>query len=67
MEKVTGTRLLEGYGLTECAPLVTMSPYNQECFNGSIGIPVSSTDIRLIGDDGEEVALGQPGGEMWGG
>jgi len=63
-EKVTGTRLLEGYGLTECAPLVTMSPYNQECFNGSIGIPVSSTDIRLIGDDGEEVALGQPG-EMW--
>lgn len=63
-EKVTGTRLLEGYGLTECAPLVTMSPYNQESFNGSIGIPVSSTDIRLIGDDGEEVALGEPG-EMW--
>jgi long-chain acyl-CoA synthetase len=63
-EKVTGTRLLEGYGLTECAPLVTMSPYNQESYNGSIGIPVSSTDIRLIGDNGEEVALGQPG-EMW--
>lgn len=63
-EKVTGTRLLEGYGLTECAPLVTMSPYNQEKYNGSIGIPASSTDIRLIGDDGEEVALGQPG-EMW--
>ncbi|AWB57704.1 AMP-binding protein [Colwellia sp. Arc7-D] len=63
-EKVTGTRLLEGYGLTECAPLVTMSPYNQESYNGTIGIPASSTDIRLIGDDGEEVALGQPG-EMW--
>lgn len=63
-EKVTGTRLLEGYGLTECAPLVTMSPYNQECYNGSIGIPASSTDIRLIGDGGEEVALGEPG-EMW--
>lgn len=63
-EKVTGTRLLEGYGLTECAPLVTMSPYNQEKYNGSIGIPASSTDIRLIGDDGKEVALGQPG-EMW--
>ncbi|MCI2285767.1 AMP-binding protein [Colwellia sp. MSW7] len=63
-EKVTGTRLLEGYGLTECAPLVTMSPYNQECYNGSIGIPASSTDIRLIGDNGEEVALGEPG-EMW--
>ena len=63
-EKVTGTRLLEGYGLTECAPLVTMSPYNQESYNGSIGLPAPSTDIRLIGDDGEEVALGQPG-EMW--
>ena len=63
-EKVTGRRLLEGYGLTECAPLVTMSPYNQESYNGSIGLPAPSTDIRLIGDDGTEVALGQPG-EMW--
>jgi len=63
-EKVTGTRLLEGYGLTECAPLVSMSPYNQEKYNGTIGLPASSTDIRLIGDDGEEVELGEPG-EMW--
>ena len=63
-EKVTGTRLLEGYGLTECSPLVTMSPYNQESYNGTIGLPASSTDIRLIGDNGEEVALGEPG-EMW--
>lgn len=63
-EKVTKTRLLEGYGLTECAPLVTMSPFNQQSYNGSIGLPVSSTDIRLIGDNGEEVALGEPG-EMW--
>jgi len=63
-EKVTKTRLLEGYGLTECCPLVTMSPYNQESYNGSIGIPASSTDIRLIGDDGEEVPIGEPG-EMW--
>lgn len=63
-EKVTGTRLLEGYGLTECAPLVTMSPYNQASYNGSIGVPASSTDVRLLGDDGEQVALGQPG-EMW--
>ena len=63
-EKVTKTRLLEGYGLTECCPLVTMSPYNQESFNGTIGLPASSTDIRLIGDNGEEVAIGEPG-EMW--
>jgi len=63
-QKVTKTRLLEGYGLTECSPLVTMSPYNQESYNGTIGLPASSTDIRLIGDDGEEVAIGEPG-EMW--
>ena len=63
-EKVTKCRLLEGYGLTECAPLVTMSPYNQASYNGSIGIPVSSTEVRLIGDDGKQVAIGEPG-EMW--
>ncbi|MEZ9370185.1 AMP-binding protein [Shewanella sp. 10N.286.51.B2] len=63
-EKVTKTRLLEGYGLTECAPLVTMSPYNQQSYNGSIGVPASSTDIRLVGADGEDVANGDPG-EMW--
>jgi len=63
-EKVTKTRLLEGYGLTECAPMVTMNPYNQERYDGTIGVPASSTDIRLIGDDGEEVAIGAPG-EMW--
>lgn len=63
-EKVTGVRLLEGYGLTECAPMVTLSPYDQESYNGSIGLPAASTDIRLIGDTGEDVALGEPG-EMW--
>ncbi len=63
-ERVTGTRLLEGYGLTECSPLVTMSPYNQESYNGTIGVPAPSTEVRLTGDNGEEVAIGQPG-EMW--
>lgn len=63
-EQVTKSKLLEGYGLTECCPLVTMSPYNQESYDGTIGLPASSTNIRLIGDDGEEVAIGEPG-EMW--
>ena len=63
-QKVTGVRLLEGYGLTECAPLVTVNPYDLQGYNGSIGVPVSSTDIRLLDDDGELVGLGQPG-EMW--
>lgn len=63
-QKVTGTRLVEGYGLTECAPLVTVSPYNLPAYNGSIGFPAPSTDIKLVNDDGVEVAAGEAG-EMW--
>ncbi|MEY8216420.1 MAG: AMP-binding protein, partial [Colwellia sp.] len=63
-QKVTGTLLLEGYGLTECAPLVTLSPYNQERYTGSIGLPAPSTDIKIIRDDGNEALLGEAG-EMW--
>lgn len=63
-ERVTGTRLLEGYGLTECAPLVTLCPYNQKSYSGNIGLPASSTDIRIIKDDGSDAEIGEPG-EMW--
>ncbi|PCH95956.1 MAG: long-chain-fatty-acid--CoA ligase [Gammaproteobacteria bacterium] len=62
--KVTGSHLLEGYGLTECAPTVTLSPYTQSEYNGSIGIPAASTDVKLLDDNGEEVPIGEPG-EMW--
>jgi long-chain acyl-CoA synthetase len=60
-QKVTKTRLLEGYGLTECSPLVSLSPYTQDGWNGTIGVPAPSTDIRLIDDNGQEVAIGEPG------
>lgn len=63
-ESVTKTRLLEGYGLTECAPLVTLSPYNQAHYNGSIGLPAPSTDIRIVKDDGTDAEVGEAG-EMW--
>ena len=63
-EKVTGSRLLEGYGLTECAPMVSLSPYNQESYNGTIGLPAPSTDIKIMLEDGTEAPLGEPG-EMW--
>lgn len=63
-QQVTSIRLLEGYGLTECAPLVTLSPYNQENYNGSIGLPAPSTDIKIILDNGDEASIGEPG-EMW--
>ena len=60
-EKLTGHYLLEGYGLTECSPLVSVNPYDITCHNGSIGLPVPSTDIKLVDDNGLEVAEGQPG------
>jgi long-chain acyl-CoA synthetase len=60
-KKVTKTRLLEGYGLTECCPLVTLSPFDLDDFNGSIGLPAPSTLIRIIDDMGVDVAIGEPG------
>jgi len=63
-QEVTGTRLLEGYGLTECAPMVTLSPHNQKAYDGTIGLPASSTDIKIMLDDGGEAPIGEPG-EMW--
>ncbi|MBP2156156.1 long-chain-fatty-acid--CoA ligase FadD [Erwinia rhapontici] len=60
-EKLTGHYLLEGYGLTECSPLVSVNPYDIQCHNGSIGLPVPSTDIMLVDDNGNEVPEGEPG------
>ncbi|RUO26174.1 long-chain-fatty-acid--CoA ligase FadD [Aliidiomarina minuta] len=63
-EKLTKSPLLEAYGLTECAPAVTTNPYDIEHYTGSIGIPVPSTDIMIVDEDGKELPIGEPG-EMW--
>jgi long-chain acyl-CoA synthetase len=63
-ERVTKTRLLEGYGLTECSPLVSICPYNQTHYSGSIGLPAPSTDIRIVLEDGSDAKIGEAG-EMW--
>ena len=60
-EKLTGHYLLEGYGLTECSPLVSVNPYDIRYHSGSIGLPVPSTDIRLVDEQGNDVAEGEPG------
>ncbi|GBU12615.1 long-chain-fatty-acid--CoA ligase [Enterobacterales bacterium] len=60
-EKLTGKHLLEGYGLTECSPLVAGNPYDLKHYSGSIGLPVPSTEVKLVDDNGHEVAQGQPG------
>lgn len=57
----TGVPLLQGYGLTEASPVVSMTPLDAQSFSGTIGLPLPSTDIRIIGDNGKDVELGQPG------
>ena len=63
-QQVTGSRLLEGYGLTECAPMVSISPYNLAAYDGTIGIPAPSTDVKIMREDGSEADIGESG-EMW--
>ncbi|GEA13371.1 long-chain-fatty-acid--CoA ligase FadD [Alteromonas sp. KUL49] len=63
-ESITGTVLLEGYGLTECSPVVSVNPPQIKAYKGSIGMPVPSTDIKLLDEDGNPVPDGEPG-ELW--
>jgi long-chain acyl-CoA synthetase len=60
-KQVTGTPLIEAYGLTETSPAATINPLDLPAYNGSIGLPISSTEVILRDDDGKAVPLGQPG------
>jgi len=60
-QQVTNTFLLEGYGLTECCPLVTITPHNSTGFSGNIGLPCSSTDCRIVDEQGNVLAIGEAG------
>ena len=59
--KVTGCPLIEGYGMSETSPVVTGNRVDITEFTGTIGMPIPSTDVSIIDDDGVEVPLGQPG------
>ncbi len=63
-QEVTGVPVLEGYGLTECSPLVCANPLDAREFSGYAGIPVPSTDCSIRDDTGRPVASGIPG-ELW--
>lgn len=63
-QQVTGQPIIEGYGLTECSPIVTMNPVNLQnmtAFSGSIGLPAPSTTVRFRREDGTWAGIGEPG------
>jgi long-chain acyl-CoA synthetase len=58
----TGCPIAEGYGLTECAPVVSCNPLDEKTARvGTIGLPLPSTQIKIVGEDGEEMPDGEPG------
>lgn len=60
--EVTGRQLLEGYGLTEASPVVALNPLWGQGRTGTIGLPLQSTEVRIVdAHDGAPVPLGQPG------
>lgn len=59
--QVTGVSIIEGYGLSETSPVATCNRADSTAFSGTIGLPVPSTEIAILDDDGKEVPLGQTG------
>ena len=59
--EVTGTPIVEGYGLTESSPVLTFNPLGGLQKDGTIGIPVPSTEVRCVDEEGNDVQIGQPG------
>lgn len=59
--ELTGTPIVEGYGLTESSPVLTFNPLTGTAKDGTIGIPVPSTDVKCVDEAGNEVAVGEPG------
>lgn len=57
----TGCPICEGYGLSETSPSVTCNPTTSTAYTGTIGVPLPSTEVKLLDDDGREVPLGAAG------
>lgn len=60
-QKVTGTVLIQGYGLTETSPVVTINPLDSKEFTGSIGLPIPSTIVSIRDADNNELPVGKVG------
>jgi len=59
--EVTGCHLAEGFGMTETSPVVTVNPLDDTLKLGSIGLPLSSTDVRIVNEDGQVLGVGEVG------
>ena len=57
----TGCPICEGYGLSETSPSASCNPTTSTAFTGTIGVPLPSTSMKCVDDDGNEVPVGQPG------
>ncbi len=60
-QEVTGSQVIEGYGLTEASPVITCNPVDGTEQRGTIGIPLPNTEVKLVDDDGKVVAEGESG------
>ncbi|PRC91629.1 long-chain-fatty-acid--CoA ligase [Solimicrobium silvestre] len=60
-KKITGSTICEGYGLSETSPIASAHPLDGTGVAGSIGLPLPSTELKILDDNGDEVPLGQPG------
>jgi len=60
-QKITGCPLSEGYGMTEASPVVSTNPYDNNGRIGTIGLPMPSTDVRIVDDNGSILPPGEVG------
>lgn len=60
-QKLTGCPLSEGYGMTEASPVISCNPLDETGQIGTIGMPVPSTDVRIVGEDGSVLPQGEVG------
>ncbi len=59
--EITGMHITEGFGMSETSPVVSVNPLPARSFSGTIGIPLSSTDVSIRDEDGRELATGDAG------
>ena len=63
-QAITGIPIIEAYGLTETSPGAVINPLNISAYTGSIGLPISNTDVEIRNDEGKMANIGEPG-ELW--